>query len=246
MRKPRIALAIFVPLVVLVLVVAVVYVSLLGENKKIDELTQSFFQEIQGGTYGEASRGVRVNAPGPPEETADSLFLLELALRKHYGLLDTNAFEVTTLRNRLWVPFLKNNRVEVSVSLSRKPEGGSFRDTLSRIGRLWSHGNDADSIGHLLTVARKNGNWVVESANVSGSAIERTYDEMRERLGSHQYLARIRHGFVMHAFLVNVDSIDPLERQLLLHALQNAQMQLEGPRQTPSVSGERALGLRLR
>jgi hypothetical protein len=102
------------------------------------------------------------------------------------------------------------------------------------MGRLWSSRKDADFIGHLLTVGRRNGSWVVESANISGSVIEKTYDDMREELRLHQFVTKTRHGFVVREFPVSLDSLNPVERRLLLYVFQKAQLQLEGPRPAPS------------
>jgi hypothetical protein len=244
LKKTHVALAVCVPIVVLALVAAVVYVSLLGENNKIDELTRAFFQEIGGGTYGEATKNVRVKAPGPAEETSDSLFLLELSLLKHYNLLNNEAFEVVTRRDHLWIPYVDDSPVQVSVSLKKKPDGNSLKEALSRIGRSWSSDKDADSIGRLLTVRRKKGNWVIESVNISGSVIEKTYGDMRERLRLHQHVTKAPHGFIIHEFPVRLDGLDPVERLVLLHVLQKAQTRLEGPRPVPPAQG--VPGTRLR
>jgi len=234
MKKSRIALGALVLVGIVLLIIAIAYVSLLGENNKIDELTQAFFQEIREGNYLEAASGVQVKAPGPAEEPSDSLFLLELSLLKHYDLLGSDAYEVVTRKSHLWIPFIEDNPVEVAVSLRKTAGSGSFREALSVVGRLLSSRKDADFVGHLLTVRRRNGAWVVESANISDSVIGRTYDDMREELGLRQHVTETRHGFVVHEFPVSLDSLSPLERRLLLHVFQKAQTQLEGTRPAPS------------
>jgi hypothetical protein len=244
MKKSPLALGVLALVAVLVLVGAVGYVSLLGENNKIDELTQTFFQEIRGGTYGEITSGVRVKVPGPPEMSTDSLFLLELSLLKHYDLLNNDAYEVITRRSHLWIPFVEENPVDIAVLLRKKSDGRSFKNALASIGRLWSRGDDADFVGRLLTVRRINGNWVVESVNISGGVLEKTYAIMRERLQMHQYVTKNRHGFVVHEFPVNLESMDPVERHLLLHALQEVQVWLEGPKSAASTDKIPVLRLR--
>ncbi len=244
MKKSPIALGALALVAVLILIGAIGYVSLLGENNKIDELAQAFFQEIRGGTYGEITSGVRVKVPGPAEAPSDSLFLIELALLKHYDLLNNDAYEVITRKSHLWVPFMEDSPVDVAVLLRKKSDGRSFKNALAGIGRLLSPGRDADFIGHLLTVRRRNGNWVVESVNISGGVLEKTYDNMRERLQMHQYVTKTRHGFVVHEFPVNLESLDPVERHLLLHVFQEVQVRLEGPR--PASSTDTIPVLRLR
>jgi len=245
MRKSRLALGIFIFVAVVVVVIAIGFVSLLGENNKIDELTQAFFQEIRGGGFGEVLSGVKVKAPGPAEGLSDSLFLLELSLLKRYDLLGNDAYEVITWKSHFWIPFIDDNPVEVAVCLRKKPDSKSLKAALSSFSRLWSTGKDVDSIEHLLTVGRRNGNWVVESVNVSGSGIEKTYDDMRRRFRLHQYMTEAGHGFIMHEFAVNPDSLDPVEKRLLLHVFQEAQMELEGGR-PPAPSAALAPGLHLR
>lgn len=235
MKRPSVVLALIVPVVALVLAASVVYVSLIGENNKIDELTRTFFQEIGESAYGQDTGNVRVKAPGPTEDTSDSLFLLKLSLLKHYNLLNDGAYEVSTRRDRLWTPFDNDGLVEVSVSLRRKPrEGDSLGQVLSRLGSSWSSDQAPGSISHLVTVRRKNGNWVIDSVNISGSVIEETYNDMRERLGSHRRVTMSPHSIIVHEFTVAPDRLDPVERLILLHTLHKIQMRLEGRRSAPA------------
>jgi hypothetical protein len=244
MRRSRLALAALIPIVALALAAGVAYVSLLGENNKIDELTQAFFQEIGGGGRGEATAGVRVDAPPPVDETSDSLFLLRLSLLEHYGLLNRDAFEVTTRKDRLWIPFRNDGRVRVSISLRKKPGEHSFMDVVSRIGSSWSSDRDRGSIENLLTVRRRNGNWVIESVNIKGSIIEKTYEAMREKLRTHRYVVKTPQGFLIREVPVSIKALDAVDRLILLHVLQKAQAQLEGPPVAPA--SQKVLGVRIR
>jgi hypothetical protein len=245
MKKSRILLGTLIVVAALLVAVAIVLVSLVGENNKIDEVTQAFFQQIRGGSYGEAISGVQVKAPGPKQESSDSLFLLELALLERYDLLDNDNYEVITRKSHFWIPFLEENPVDVAVSLRKKPDSRSMKAALSSVTGLWSTAKDVDSVEHLLTLKRRNGNWVVESANISGSGIEKTYDDMRREFQSHQYLTEDGHGFIVRGLDVNLNTLNPLEKRFLLHVFQKAVMQIEGgPR--PLESSGLMPGFRLR
>jgi len=186
-----------------------------------------------------------VKAPGPKQESSDSLFLLELALFKRYDLLDNDSYEVITRKSHFWIPYLEENPVDVAVALRKKSDSRSMKAALSSMTRLWSTTKEIDSVEHLLTLGRRNGNWVVESANISGSSIEKTYDDMRRRLQSHQYLTEAGHGFIIHDLDVNLDTLNPLEKRFLLYVFQKAVMQIEGgPR--PAESSDAISGFRLR
>ncbi len=226
MKKPGFVLGVFVTVCVALLICAVAYVSLLGENNKIDELVQGFFQDIRLGDY---DAGLRPNAAGPHEDAADALFLLDLALYEHYGFPGRNDSEMVFKRNRLWVPFLSEGSVKVDVGLRHKPGKGFLNQASSLVGKAGSPTGETPLVEGLLTVARKHGSWVVASINVRGSAIERDYANLQERLRRERYLTRTEHGFAMKEFEARPAEMTFVEKQMLIHTLRKAQDWLGSP-----------------
>ena len=225
MKKPGVVLGVFVAVCVALLVCAVAYVSLLGENNKIDELVQGFFQDIRSGDY---DTGLRPNTAGPHEDAADALFLLDLALYEHYGFPGRNDSEMVLKKSRLWVPFLSDGPVKVDVGLRKRPGKGFLNQASSLVGKAGSATGEAPLVEGLLTVARKHGNWVVASINVKGSAIEKEYADLEERLRSERYLTRTAHGFTMKAFEARPGEMTFVDKQMLILALRKAQGLLGG------------------
>ena len=213
--------------VIAMLIAVVAYVSLLGENNKIDELIEGFFQDIRAGNYDNV---LRSGAMGSREDPSDSLFLLDLSLSKYYGLLGCSNCEMVFRKSRLWVPFLSEGPVRVDVLLRKKAGGGLFRQALSLIERMGtSPGEEAGFVKGLLTVDRKDGNWVVASIDVGGSAIEKVYADLQDQLQRHHYLTRTGRGFAMQAFEIRTDETAFVEKQMVLHMLRKAQKWLGVP-----------------
>ena len=226
MKKPGVVLGVFVAVCIALLVCAVAYVSLLGENNKIDELVQGFFQDIRAGNY---DTGLRPNMVGPHEDAADALFLLDLALYEHYGFPGRNDCEMVFKKSRLWVPFLSEGPVKVNVGLRKRPGKGFFNQASSLVGKVGPATDEMPLVEGLLTVARKHGNWVVASINVKGSAIEKEYADLQERLRSEHYLTRTAQGFAMKAFEARPGEMTFVEKQMLIHTLRKAQDLLGAP-----------------
>jgi hypothetical protein len=234
MKKSGLVLGTLAAAGIVILIGAIAYVSLLGENKKIDELTQSFFQDVRAGNY---SHGIVTDMAGPHQDPSDSLFLLDLALFKHYGLLGRSNCETVLRRSRLWVPFLSEGPVMVDVLVRKRPGGRFSEQALSLMGSIGSSGEKAEFVKGLLTVDRKGGNWVLSSINVKGSALEKTYTDLQDQLRLQHYLARTAHGFTMQAFGVNLDEMPLVEKEMLLHMLRKAQEWLGGTVGAPKADG---------
>jgi hypothetical protein len=234
MKKSRLMLGTLATAGIVILIGAVAYVSLLGENNKIDELTQSFFQDLRSGNYDHL---VGTDMAGPHEDPSDSLFLLDLALFKHYGLLGSGNCETVFRRSRLWVPYLSEGPVTVDVLVRKRPGKKFSEQALSLMGRIGSSGEKAEFVKNLLTVDRKGGNWVLASVNVKGSALEKTYADLQNRLRLQHDLTRTAHGFTMQAIEVNLDDMSFADKQVLLHMLRKAQEWLGGPVGAPKADG---------
>ncbi len=226
MKNSGVVLGVFAAVCVAVLVCAVAYFSLLGENNKIDELVQGFFQDIRAGNY---DSGLRPNTAGPREDAADALFLLDLALYEHYGFPGRNDSEMVLKKSRLWVPFLSEGPVKVDVGLRKRPGKGFLNQASSLVGKAGSTTGETPLVDGLLTVGRKHGNWVVASINVKGSAIEKEYADLQERLRSEHYLTLTAHGFAMKAFEARPGEMTFVEKQMLIHALRKAEELLGAP-----------------
>ena len=127
------------PVVFIVLGIFVVgiltFVSILGENQKINRVINSYFDKLKDGMYLEAcenySSHVQPDQLTSDEEHLNFNFLLELSLLKHYNLVDHYDYEVELKRNHFWIPFVSNDSVCVSVLL-RKQGSNSIADTFSR------------------------------------------------------------------------------------------------------------------
>ena len=226
MEKPGFVLGVFVTVCVALLICAVAYVSLLGENNKIDELVLGFFQDIHGGIY---DTGLRPNASGPREDAADALFLLDLTLYEHYGFLGRSDSEMVFKKDHLWVPFVSEGQVQVDVGLRKKPGKGLLNQASCLAEKIGSPAGETPLVKGLLTVVRRHGNWVIASIDVRGSALEKDYADLEERLRAERYLTRTSHGFAMKAFEARPDEMAFVEKQMLIHTLRNAEKWLGGP-----------------
>jgi hypothetical protein len=225
MRKPGFVLGIFVAVCAALLICAVAYVSLLGENNKIDEVVQGFLQDIHASDY---EAGILPNAAGPHEDAPDALFLLDLALYEHFGFLGRTGSELVLKKDHLWIPFVNEGPVVVDVGLRRRAGKGILNQASYLVGKIGSPAGGTPLVNGLLTMARKNGNWVITSIDVKGSALEKDYASLQERLHAQRYLTGTAHGFAMKAFEARPDEMAFVDKQMLIHALGKAESWLGG------------------
>jgi len=224
-KKPRIIIAAVLAVVGICLVAAVIYVSLLGENGKINDLAEGFFEKVLKDQYELVTSDV-YRPPGEgefsKENLPDSLFVLQLSLLKYYGCQDGGRCDIAIKKDHMWVPFVMEGPVRVSISLKRSIDKG-LRQVPSAMGRLFMKRHEPDFIDGLLTVERRHGKWVITGINLPGSKIEKIYADLSGRLNPNKYARVAPNYIVLHELNINTTGIDPVERKLLLHVLRKVQ-----------------------
>lgn len=217
------------PVVFIVLGIFVVgiltYVSILGENHKINRVMNSYFSKLKDGMYLEAcesySSHVQQGTVGRDEENLNFNFLLELSLLKYYNLVDHYDYEVELKRNNFWIPFVSEDSVQVSVLLRAKSD--------KTIADSFSRDHTRKFVDDLIEVVREKGTWKIRQFNVANTPIANIYNDVRQNIDINRYAVKTSNGFYLKNSDINFKTLTPIDKRLLRFSLYRIKKSLDPP-----------------
>jgi hypothetical protein len=226
-KRSRALLVAVIVVLAVCLAGSIAYISLLGENNRIDDLVGRFFEMARAGRYDDVASMLSPEARSrlctEPGRFSDSVFFLELSLLSYYDLLDCDDYTVAIRKTHFWIPYIEERPIRISISLMRKQGSPSHR-IISNFADVVSRPEKENFIRSLFSVERKGGRWVITDINVDGSAIAKTYADLRQNAHLDRYASVTHNGFAMHEFKVRADEMTPAERRILLHVLRKTQL----------------------
>jgi hypothetical protein len=236
MQKPSLRITISLAIIAVFVIGVLTYVSILGENDKIDRIIGEYFTNVKSGNYLEAcdsfSVGMRSKQGADDDRWVTFNFILELALLTHYNLIDQYDYAVELKRNRVWIPFVGDNAVRVSIALKKKEQHG-VSGTIA--GALQN-----SPLRDLITVVRERGSWKIRQFNITDSAIAEEYNEICGRVDLNRYIRRTADGFEIKKADVHLATLSPIDRRILQFSLYKIQKAL-GPELRPEAKTKNRL-----
>jgi len=208
MPKPSQKLRFTMILVILAFISFVVYVSLLGENHRINALMDNYFTALKAHDYAAAAKCF-----GKAKPSAETHFLLELALLERYGL-EGGDYSVKIERDRFWLPYCGSDSVRVSLRLEKKA---------SRL-ELLKPGHQ-DYVGHLFTVRRVGGDWIIDRL-VPGE-LAPFMQAAAAALKNRRLVENNPQGFRLTAQTIEPAGLSQLEKRVLIYQLNEAARRLQ-------------------
>ena len=225
MEKPRLNLMVVFIVLAVFVVGVLTYVSILGENHKINRAINSYFDTLKNGRYREAcesySSDFQQEHLASDEERLNFSLLLELTLLKHFKLINYYDYEVELKRNRFWIPFSSDNSLRVSVLLREK--GGKS------IAETFSQGHTSNFIDDLIVVVREKGAWKIRHFNITDSAIAGIYNDVRQTIDINKYTTKTTNGFRLRDADINFKTLTPIDKRLLSFSLYRIKKSLDLP-----------------
>ncbi|OGP93025.1 MAG: hypothetical protein A2Z19_00055 [Deltaproteobacteria bacterium RBG_16_54_18] len=222
MQKPNLKIIISLAIIAVFVIGVLTYVSILGENDKIDRVIGEYFNNLKSGNYREAcdvfSASILTSQGADDDRLVTFNFILELALLTHYNLMDQYDYTVELQRSRVWIPFVGNDAVQVGIVLKRKDQHGvsGKRAVTQQNSRLHD----------FITVVRERGSWKIRQFNITDSAIAEVYNELRGRVDLNRYIQRTSDGFQIKNADVNLTTLSSIDRRILRFSLYKIQKAL--------------------
>jgi hypothetical protein len=215
MKKPtlNVSFAFIIIILALFVIGILTYVSILGENNKIDRVITTYFNNIRDGMYLEAcesfSSSIQGDKLSSDEERMNFNFLLEWSLLKRYDLIDNYDYTVALERSSFWIPFISDDTVRVGVLLKKK-EGLTV-------------GHNRELTRHLIIVGREKGSWKIRQFNIAGSSLSGIYNDVQQHIDLNKYVQRTSNGFQFKDTEIDTKTLTPLDKRLLRFSLYKIQ-----------------------
>jgi hypothetical protein len=223
MEKPRFKLPVVFIVLAVIVAVVLTYVSILGENHKINRTINNYFDSLKDGEYLGACKSfsshLQQDQVTSDEERLNFNFLLELSLLQYYNLVDHYDYKLEIKRNHFWIPFISDDSVRVSILL-REKEDKAIADTLSR-------DHTGNFIDDLIVVVREKGTWKIRHFNITDSAIAGIYNDVRQNININKYTTKTTNGFHLQDAEINFKTITPIDKRLLRFSLYRIKKSLD-------------------
>ncbi|MBU1172802.1 MAG: hypothetical protein KKD44_24855 [Proteobacteria bacterium] len=194
--------------------VLIVYVSILGDNHKIDFLVTHFFEDLKTRNYTmvcQSLPGDKNIAPGGIGDCQDFCFFLELSFLSKFNLLDQNDYSIAIKRDHFWIPYITADQVWVSIAFTKKKKN---------IVQTFLHRTDDDGfIKDFMLVERRMGQWEIKEIRLDNSSLAPLFNELKAQMDLDRYILKTERGFILKDNEIDPSSLSTLERRLLEFSL---------------------------
>ncbi|MCP4760221.1 MAG: hypothetical protein GY870_00470 [archaeon] len=199
------------------LVLGIIYVSLLGENKKIDDIVDEYFKNIKEYKYIEAYQHLSEDSKNgyfaDIGSFSDFSFLIESSLLQKYSLIDSEDYNVKLKRSHLWIPYLKKDEIYVSVLLKK-----SSPNILS----FFKNYKEDIFVENLFVMGRENGAWKITGINIYDSLISRIFKEIEARFDLKNSLIITQNKIIINKLEITTQNISIVEKRMYQYILRKA------------------------
>ncbi|WP_136805732.1 hypothetical protein [Desulfosediminicola flagellatus] len=196
------------------MLILLLYVSVLGENDKSKSVVDNLITNIKENNYALAERTYATDSSRKFTTLDESMkfhFILELSLLQHFGLTDSNDYQVKITRDNMWLPFLGSDRIDLSVALVSNDANFPLPTFKS-----------PEPLAAFVSVKRENGMWKIADLNIENSEIKDVFNTIQSTLLIDKYIQLSNNKIVINQAQIDTDTITPLERKLIIHSLETA------------------------
>lgn len=188
----------------------IVFVSILGENHRIDYLVTGFFNDLKDGNYNRLCPLTDLPDNGS-DECMDRLFFLELSILSRFRLLEKNNYTLVITRDHFWLPFLTSDRVEIGIAMTDKKKN-MFEEWMARF-------ESDDRIEGFMSVERRGGQWVIEKIRFDEPALAASIAEMKNSVDVNRYIVKKEKGYALQPNVIDFKSLTTAEKRLFEYSL---------------------------
>lgn len=197
---------------VILFFVFLTYASILGENNRIDEVVNGYFENIKNRKFSEASQFLSKEQKDvfSKNNFSDLSFLLELSLLEKYNLMEQSNYKIKFKRSQFWLPFINRDKIGVGVLLEDVEKQGVFE--------RFSFKQRSDYVENLILVKREGGSWRIVDIDIDNPGIKDAYKKFKSLLNENMFykMTSDRSIELLHT-KINLDDIRPYERRILTY-----------------------------
>ena len=223
MKNPRYNLVTTFIILGIFIISILTYVSVLGENHKINRVINGYFDKLRDGMYLEACESFATHFQEEQlvndEQRLNFNFLLELSLLRQYDLIDHYDYTIEVKRSHFWIPFMSEDSVRVSVLLREKRKKG--------VSGPLSTSHSREFTRNLILVGREKRSWKIMRFTIADSSISDLYNDLRQHIDLNKYTKRTPNGFRLKDVAINLKTLTPIDKRLLRFSFYKIQKSLE-------------------
>jgi hypothetical protein len=189
----------------------IVYVSILGDNHKIDFLVNSFFDDLKSHDY-ERLCSLLPKGEFGDMPCDDACFLLEISFLSRYNLMDKDDYAIEIKRDHFWFPFVTDDHVSVGIAFTEK-KSNSFL-------QFFHHSDTDNFVKNFIQVKRSEGAWVITEISLEKSSIYPLFSQLKNEVVLDRYVGTAQKGYTLKENTVDPDDMPSLDRRLLIFNLE--------------------------
>jgi hypothetical protein len=188
----------------------IVFVSVLGENHRIDFLVTDFFDDLKNGNYKQICPLLDLPDNGS-DECMDQLFFLELSMLTRFNLLERTDYSLVITRDHFWIPFLTDDRVIISIAMTEKKKN-MFEEWKARF-------EHDDRIKGFMIVERRGGQWVIDKIRFNEPALATSIEELKNSVDVNRYIVKTEKGYALQPNVIDFKAFTTAEKRLFEYSL---------------------------
>ena len=188
----------------------IVFVSILGENHRIDFMVNGFFNDLKQRNYAPLCPMVGSEVTDS-EACVNRLFFLELSLLSHFDLLERDDYSIVVKTDHFWIPFVSSDKVKVSIALTEKKKN-MFQQWFSR-------NETKEMVRDFMWVERRQGRWDIVEIRTDDPALVSVINELSSTMAPDRYIRKTETGYALRENKIDVNTLSPEEKRFLEFSL---------------------------
>lgn len=208
-----------------IIVLFLIYISLLGENNKIDIEIEKYFFTLKSQNYISAYNKISDYSKDgnflKKSFSYDFGFINFLALRDKFSCLETEDYKFEFKKQSFWIPYKNKSVVKVGLRLIRINDF----NTLS----LLFDENKPDFLENYITVKRINGIWRIIDIDGEHSGLKENFDKIYKRINSNKFIKKHKESVSFKKFSIDYTKLKKLDIKIIKFQLNKVENMIDKP-----------------
>lgn len=189
----------------------IVYVSLLGDNHKIDFAVHQYFEAMKAGDYNRYCDLIPVDRIPKAEDCIEAGFILDSAMMMKYGYEDPAVYDVSIRKSHFRIPWVTDDVVRISLALV--PKEKPFLETV--LGKL----DKPVYITDMMTVKKVNNLWTIVRIGIDDETLKTALEKTAETIDLEKYIVKTENGFQLSGATIVSEKFTPGEKRLFEYSM---------------------------
>lgn len=206
-------------------VIFLIYISLLGENNKIDIEIDKYFLDLKNQNYIKAFNKIdaysKEGAFLKDNFNYDFSFTNFLALRDMYNCIETEEYRFEYKKHSFWLPFQGNNIVKVGLRVIRVNDFNTFSILLDE--------NKPEYIDNYITMKRINGIWRIVDLKASHEKFVKHFRKISKRMKGNRFIVNAEGSVAFKNYVIDYSKLKKIDIKIIKFQLNKVENMIDKP-----------------